>query len=522
MLFSALKKTLIKMNMSPLSSVAIGSTGGKAAPLMLLHLLLCAIFMSCSSDDTITIGVSQCSEDIWRYKQNHELQVGCYAHNDVKLEFACAEDDDLKQIDQINYFISKKVDALIVAPNSAVPLSEVIEKACDSGIPVICFDRKPSTDKYTAFMGADNYEIGRTMGNLIANSMGGEGTLVEIRGLKGSSPATDRHRGFSEALARHPGIRVISCGEDNWTEASGSKAMEAVLQQTYDIQCVFGHNDRLAMGARQVALAHGLTGIRYFGVDALPSSGGGIELVQKGILEATYIYPTHGLELFQLAMNIVKGREYKRVNMLHSAVVDSTNAELLLMQYQELSRVSDNVDVLHGMLATYFERINTQRNVIICFICVLLIIMGLSIQAYRLYLAKVRVYEEVTSEVVVPLSLDTPHPDVPDSFLDRFRNVLREHIQDADFNVERMGEEMGMSRVQLYRKLKSLTGATPVELLRKARLSRGKQLLESTDRSISEIAYEVGFTSPSYFAKCFKDEFMMTPGEVRQGESCNV
>ena len=100
--------------------------------------------------------------------------------------------------------------------------------------------------------------------------------------------------------------------------------------------------------------------------------------------------------------------------------------------------------------------------------------------------------------------------------------MLREHIQDADFNVERMGEEMGMSRVQLYRKLKSLTGATPVELLRKARLSRGKQLLESTDRSISEIAYEVGFTSPSYFAKCFKDEFMMTPGEVRQGESCNV
>ena len=72
-----------------------------------------------------------------------------------------------------------------------------------------------------------------------------------------------------------------------------------------------------------------------------------------------------------------------------------------------------------------------------------------------------------------------------------------------------------MSRVQLYRKVKSLTGMTPVELLRKARLARGRQLLEVTDHSISEIAYDVGFTAPSYFAKCFKDEFGMKPGEVR-------
>ena len=106
---------------------------------------------------------------------------------------------------------------------------------------------------------------------------------------------------------------------------------------------------------------------------------------------------------------------------------------------------------------------------------------------------------------------------VSDTFLDRFRNILQQHLQDADFNVERIGEEMGMSRVQLYRKVKALTGVTPVELLRKARLARGKQMLETTDHSISEIAYDVGFTAPSYFAKCFKEEFGKTPGEVRNG-----
>ena len=482
---------------------------------LLSSLLLCVFFSSCSRQKEIHIGISQCSEDIWRYKQNHELEIGCYAQSNVRLEFASAEDDDLKQSEQIEDFIAKKVDLLVVAPNSAVPLSSVIDKAYDSGIPVICFDRKTSTNKYTAFMGADNYEIGHTMGKLIANSMGGLGTLVEIRGLKGSSPAIERHRGFSDALAEYPAIKVISCGEDNWTEQSGSKAMEEVLRATTAIDCVFGHNDRLALGAYKVAQTHKLTGVRYFGVDALPTPGGGMELVQRGILEATYIYPTHGLELFQLAMNIIKGEKYSRVNILHSAVVDKSNVGLLLMQYQELRRLSDNIDILHGKLDIYFDNINTQRNVIIVFAVVLAVILILSVLVYRLNIAKMVVHEEVTSEVVTPFSADAEVQHVPDCFLDRFRTILQQNLHNAEFNVERIGEEMGMSRVQLYRKVKALTGMTPVELLRKARVSRGRQLLETTDRSVSEIAYDVGFTAPSYFAKCFKSEFGMSPGEAR-------
>ena len=201
--------------------------------------------------------------------------------------------------------------------------------------------------------------------------------------------------------------------------------------------------------------------------------------------------------------------------MLHSAVVDKSNAELLLMQYQEFSRISDNIDALHGKLDIYFDKINTQRNVIVIFVVVLVIIIGLCVLVYRLYLTKILVHEEVATEVVSPLITDATTQGLSDSFLDRFRTILQQNLHDADFNVERIGEEMGMSRVQLYRKVKSLTGMTPVELLRKARLARGRQLLEVTDHSISEIAYDVGFTAPSYFAKCFKDEFGMKPGEVR-------
>lgn len=101
------------------------------------------------------------------------------------------------------------------------------------------------------------------------------------------------------------------------------------------------------------------------------------------------------------------------------------------------------------------------------------------------------------------------------TFVGRLRTAIQENLGDSDFSVERLGEEIGLSRVQLYRKVKALTGQTPVELLRKARLTKARQLLEKTEKSVSEIAYEVGFTSPSYFNKCFKDEFDINPSSLR-------
>ncbi|MDE6151401.1 MAG: substrate-binding domain-containing protein, partial [Prevotella sp.] len=268
--------------------------------------LLALLMVSCSeSRKPWRIGVSQCSEDIWRHKQNGELIVGGYVDNAVELEFLSADDSDERQIEQINHFIEEKVDLIIVSPNSAASLTPVIDKAYDSGIPVILFDRRTDSDKYTAYISADNYAIGNTMGKLIARDMKGKGTLVEITGLKGSSPAKERHRGFADAIAEYPQIRLISSELGDWTEESGIKAMAEVLKHDRDIDCIFGHNDRLALGARNVALSHGLKNIKYYGVDALPVPGGGIDQVQKGVFEATYIYPTQGLEVMRLARKIL-------------------------------------------------------------------------------------------------------------------------------------------------------------------------------------------------------------------------
>ncbi len=101
-------------------------------------------------------------------------------------------------------------------------------------------------------------------------------------------------------------------------------------------------------------------------------------------------------------------------------------------------------------------------------------------------------------------------------FVSRFREVVEARLEDSEVTVDDLAADMNLSRVQLYRKVKSVTGSSPVELLRTARLNRAYQMLLTTDKSVSEVAYAVGFTAPSYFTKCFKEEYGMVPGDVRK------
>ena len=375
-------------------------------PLLAIIAVLC---LSCGEQPMkYRIGVSQCSEDSWRFKQNNELRLSQYADTRIQLEITSADDSDEQQIKQISHFIDEKVDLLIVSPNSAVNLTDIVSKAYDKGIPVVLFDRKTNGDKYTAFMGTDNIQLGKMLGHYIARCIGGKGVVVEIQGLQASSPSVGRHRGFVEAMADYPDIRVISSeGGADWTAKSGEKAMNEILR-TYDgeIAAVYGHNDRLAMGARGVAEAHGKKGIKYFGIDALPTPGGGMELVQKGLMEATCIYPTRGLQLMKLATNILDGNKYDKENILTSTIVDRNNVDILLSQNIEQQRVSDDLEVVKGKLDDYFSQVNFQQKVIVAFVIVLIIIITLAVIAYRFYLQKLIVNEEVTKDVVVPA--DTP------------------------------------------------------------------------------------------------------------------
>ena len=175
----------------------------------LLYFLLCLAALVSSCDGTNTryhIGVSQCSDDEWRHKMNKEMQREALFYDGVQVEFRTAKDNNQYQINDINYFIDRKVDLLIVAPNEAAVITPSVEKAIKKGIPVVVVDRKILSDNYTAFVGADNYKIGSDVGHYIVCRLNGKGNIFEVTGLQGSTPAMERHRGLMDALAGIPNI----------------------------------------------------------------------------------------------------------------------------------------------------------------------------------------------------------------------------------------------------------------------------------------------------------------------------
>ena len=755
---------------------------------LLMIAMLSFFLLSCGERKTrYKIGVSQCSEDIWRDWQNNEMRLELNFHDNVELLFATARDNSRRQSQQIDSLVNSGISLLIVAPNQLTSVSPAIDRAFDRGIPVIVFERKTDSQKYTAFVSADNYEMGHQMGEYIASRLGGKGRVMEIVGLKGSSPAIDRHKGFADAMRQHPGIEVVATLQGDWTEQSGYQAVANYQGSLNDVGFVFGQNDRMAMGARRAFIerltprnadvhAYDLPLPLFCGIDGLPGENGGIRQVRDQLLDASYIYPTHGDQLLQLAIDILEGRPYEKETMLTSALVTHDNANVLLLESDEVMRQSKKLGMLQEKTSTLLQQLGTQRVVFMLAlgVTVLLLLLVAAIWLYqrqRMRLARERskmereqldFYTQVSHKLRTPLTLiegpltqlaDTPEmqqaspstastldivrrntrqltelvnqmldvqvkqektvdderlpvepglsssgsvptlatsidavaargketlppeeaitllivddnadirtylrsilqsryrvleaedgqkglalareqvpdliisdvmmpvmnglefcqgvksdmltshvpvilltaralsshhvegyesgadayitkpfepallmarienllksrrqlkdlwsmplagqPEMPSSeeadgemaeaavaqqksadvespFIKRFKAVVEQHLAESELGVEDLGQEMGLSRVQLYRKVKALTGRSPVELLRTARLSQARTLLLTTDLTISEVAYQVGFTSPSYFTKCFKDEFNVVPGDVRE------
>ena len=487
------------------------------------------------------IGVSQCSDDIWREKQNSELQMDAYFHDNVELRFAAAFDNDERQIQQIDSLVATGIDLLIVAPNQVATITPAIDRAYDKGIPVIIFERKTNSQKYTAFISADNYEMGRVMGEYIATSLKGKGSVLEIMGLKGSSPAIERHNGFVDALKAYPDIRLVETLQGDWTEQSAFEAVRQYEGDLSSVDYVFGQNDRMAMGARKALLASQSSPLttKFCGIDGLPGKDGGISLVKDSLLEASYIYPTHGDQLLDLALEILEGKPYKKETKLMSALVTQENANVLLMQSDEIIRQSKYVEQLHTMSDNYLRELNTQHVVNGMAVGIIVLLLLTLVLLYRYHLRKVALQHERVVNTLWNMKpedaeKDAPQPDeapLPENnssdeepdpvstadsshFITRFREVVEARMADSEVSVEDLAADMNLSRVQLYRKVKTLTGSSPVELLRTARLKRAYQLLATSGKNVSEVAYEVGFTAPSYFTKCFKDEFGISPSDL--------
>lgn len=303
------------------------------------------------------------------------------------------------------------------------------------------------------------------------------------------------------------------------------------------IDAVFGGNDRMAAGARNAIRKAGIKrDIMYFGVDALPSGDGGMRMVADSVLTASAIYPTHGTELLLLALDILRGKEYARETMMRSSIVTQENAEILLLQYEEVLRQSEYLKMMHRQAGRMHDSIKLQQiiiGIVLLFLVVFVILMAFYVRAYRQKLELSEILQEEMEKVerqrdeleeqrdkLIELSIAGQNVEDEDdggdakrdgAFIRKFTKLVEDRMSNSELSVEDLSSELCVSRVQLYRKIKSVTGKSPVEIIRQLRLTKADRLLSETSMNISEIAYSVGFSSPSYFSKCYRDYFGKIP-----------
>lgn len=715
--------------------------------IILYVILLLLVFVSCSDRRTV-IGVSQCSDDLWRQKVNREIKIGQYQYKNVDVVFASADNNGQRQARQIDSLVKAKVDLLVVAPSDVKTVAPAIERAYRAGIPVILYDRMIESTHYTAYIGTDNVAIGREVADYLAHQLKGRGMVVEITGERGSTPVADRHRGFMQGMKAFPQIQVVTL-EGDWNLAGAKKLMRQYMDAGKPVDAVFGHNDAEAWGAQQAAKEKNREKQMLFvGIDGLPGENQGVDLVDKGVMTASYIYPTKGEAIVPLAMNILQGKPYKRMNYFQSALVTAENAKLIDMQYKEIEDQTADLNTIYSSINDYMKMYRWQKIISILAVAVVLLLLIMifyrrkvrrekeklneqrkqmaddkiafftnvshqlrtpltlvsgplnrlmqadnyteeqkmllqvvsrnvgqletltadvlnfkeqvdamnqasadeacekelsqhvlrdsrhqmllqqdveelstilivddneDIRSYLrvllasqyyvieasdgqngLRLAKESVPDLIVSDVMMPvmdgltfcskikedevtshipvilltarseesqriegyehgadayitkpfsdhlllvrisnllqarrqrkndeakqmLSAEDIQTDEPGErmFLERFKKAAKSHIGDANLRMDDLGSELSLSKVQMYRKVKALTGKTPAEVLREMRMQKAYSLLKQTDKTISEVAAEVGFAIPGYFSACFKKQFGINPTELR-------
>jgi len=291
--------------------------------------------------DKYLIGMSQANKgEPWRQAMNDQIAAAAAAHPEFEVVFADAAQNNAKQVADVENFIQQGIDLLIISPNEAAPLTDVVAKAYDKGIPVIVLDRKVNGDKYTMWIGADNQLIGQKAGEYIATWCKDQGhtpcNVIEIRGLEGATPAKERGDGFRAGIAGNPDVTIIASQNADWLREKAIPVSQAMFQANPVVDVVYAHND--PMGEAAIISAENakidLSKIAFVGIDALPTPDGGIKSVMDGKLTVTYVYPTGGAQAIDWAAKILEaGEKPPATVVLETEEVTKDNAAELYQKY---------------------------------------------------------------------------------------------------------------------------------------------------------------------------------------------
>ena len=209
----------------------------------------------------------------------------------------------------------------------------------------------------------------------------------------------ERHQGFMAAISNFPDIKLIDKADAAWESGPAEVEMDSMLCRHPKIDAVYAHNDRIAPGAYRAAKKVGREKEMLFvGIDALLGKGNGLELVLDSVLNATFIYPTNGDKVMQLAMNILEKKPYPRETVMNTAVVDHTNAHVMQLQTTHISELDQKIETLNGRIGGYLSRVATQQVVMYGGLVILLLVAGLLLVVYKSLRSKNRLNRELSEQ----------------------------------------------------------------------------------------------------------------------------
>ncbi|MND68733.1 Sensor histidine kinase TodS [compost metagenome] len=332
-------------------------------------ILVLLLFLGCQSANQKkkrVIAFSQCiGNDAWRQTMLEEMKRELSFNPDIEFLYRDAQGNNAVQIDQIRELTKAGIDLLIVSPNEAEPLTPIVDSVFQRKIPVIVTDRKTSSGQYNAYVGADNLAIGKLAGQYSQAVLQGKGRVGLVTGLSGTSASIEREKGFMQSISAVSGMQVSAVIHGGWEKNIAYTEMRKHIAQMAQSDIIFTFNDQMAMGVKKALDEAQLQkDIKIIGVDALPGPGNGLEQIIQGHMYASMLYPTGGTEAIRTALAIINNQQYRRENILATAVIDRTNAELLALQSQKIQQQQVDIDKRQEFITEQNRIYQNQKSVL--------------------------------------------------------------------------------------------------------------------------------------------------------------
>ncbi len=268
----------------------------------------------------------------WRIAESNSMKAEAAKRaGSYNFVYTDAQGQTAKQVSDVEDMIARKVSAIFLAPREAEGFSSIFQAAKAAKIPVILIDREATGTAGTDFVTvikSDFVKEGQRAGEWLAKQTNGKAGIVELKGTTGSSVANDRSKGFMDAIAKSPDMKIIASQDGNFTRAEGQKVMENIIQaKGKEITAVYAHNDEMALGAIAALKAANMNPGKDVMIISIDGQKSALQAIIAGEMNATVeCNPRFGPIAFDTLEKYFRGEQLPSQIINEDRFFDASNA----------------------------------------------------------------------------------------------------------------------------------------------------------------------------------------------------